>query len=90
MKVIPEVSLVTEFKLEGPVIATRDANTTVIVADGETVVIAGLIDDHDIDAAAKVPLLGDLPILGVFFKSNITSKERTELLIMLTPRIVAY
>ncbi|MFA5858347.1 MAG: AMIN domain-containing protein [Elusimicrobiota bacterium] len=90
MKVRPEVSLVSEFRPEGPVVATREANTTVIVKDGETVVIAGLIDDSDIEAAAKIPMLGDLPVLGAFFKRNQNTKERTELLIMLTPRIVEY
>jgi general secretion pathway protein D len=73
----------------GAVVTTkRQATTSVIVEDGSTVVIAGLIRDDKIGSIAKVPILGDIPLLGWLFKSRSQTKIKTNLLIFITPRIV--
>ena len=60
----------------------------IVVADNETVVIGGLISDDYQDSVQKVPWLGDIPVLGVFFQRRRFREDRNELLIFLTPRIV--
>ena len=75
--------------LAGAVITTkRQATTSVVVEDGSTVVIAGLIRDDKTGGISKVPLLGDIPLLGWLFKSRSQTKIKTNLLIFITPRIV--
>ena len=66
----------------------RSAKTSVVVKDRETVVIGGLIQDSDSDTVSKVPYLGDIPYLGWFFKTKSTERKKTNLLILLTPRIM--
>lgn len=66
----------------------RSAKTTVVVKNTDTVVIGGLIQDKDTVTESKVPLLGDIPGLGWLFKTKSTSRDKTNLLIMLTPRII--
>ncbi len=89
LKINPESSFPTQESTEaGPIIRTRTAQTTVVVRDGDTLVIGGMIDDQDTKGVSKVPLLGDIPILGVFFRSTTTRKTRNELLVFVTPRIV--
>jgi type IV pilus assembly protein PilQ len=84
----PEVSLYVRADAAGPVIGSREAETTVLVNDGDTVVIGGLITDQDIKNATSVPLLGDIPIIGHLFRRDYKSKDRTELLVFITPRIL--
>ena len=75
--------------LDGAAITTkRQASSSVIVEDGSTVVIAGLIRDDTTGGINKVPILGDIPLLGWLFKSRSQSKIKTNLLIFITPRIV--
>ncbi|MGQ0644023.1 MAG: type IV pilus secretin PilQ [Elusimicrobiota bacterium] len=90
LNVKPEVSSVKGVSIPGapPQITTRTAETEVLIRDGETLVIGGLIDDQTIETERKVPLLGDIPVLGVFFRSTGDQKIRKELLIFLTPSIV--
>ena len=71
-----------------PPVDTRKAHTTVIVRDGETIVIGGLISDSFRDSISKVPLLGDIPILGWLFKKKTKTRVRVELLIFVTTRIL--
>jgi general secretion pathway protein D len=71
-----------------PTTLKRTADTTVIVQDQNTVVIGGIIGDDTKAGTYKVPLLGDIPILGYLFKSKTTNRERTNLYIFLTPRII--
>ncbi|MCC6445829.1 MAG: hypothetical protein IT210_20540 [Armatimonadetes bacterium] len=71
-----------------PVVNQREAQTTVSVKDGETVVLGGIIKNGITATVNKVPLLGDIPILGNLFKSRSTTKNKTELLVFLTPRVV--
>lgn len=85
----PEVSTVTGANKEGfPIIASRSAKTTVRVRDGETFVLGGLVSESSVDSVAKVPLLGDLPLLGKLFRSERTSSSETEVVIMVTPVIL--
>lgn len=71
-----------------PIISRREAETTVMVNNGETIVIGGLITDDDRNAVSKVPFLGDLPVLGNLFRNTSDSKTRSELLVFITPTIV--
>ena len=71
-----------------PVLFERNANTTVTVKDNETVVLGGLITSKEDSQEQKIPILGDLPGLGLLFRSQVDSVTRTELLIVLTPRVL--
>ncbi len=74
-------------QLSLPVFASRTSTTKVAVRDGQTIVIGGLIQDEIRDTVSKVPLLGDLPLLGHAFKRTQKEKVKTELLIFLTPHV---
>jgi general secretion pathway protein D len=84
-----EVTNVSSTSLElQPTTAKRTIDTTTIVKDTNTIVIGGLIDDKSSISEFKVPLLGDIPILGWLFKSRSTKREKTNLFVFLTPRVV--
>src|SRR5690606_27722753 len=70
-----------------PSIDTREITTQVLVNDGQTVVLGGILETERRDAEKKVPLLGDIPLLGYLFKSNSKTDNKDELLIFVTPRI---
>ena len=72
-----------------PTVDLREMNTTVKVMDGQMIIIGGLIDKKEIVSEDKVPLLGDIPMLGMAFKSVEKSENKTELVIMLIPRLVS-
>ena len=74
--------------LNATVFNTRDACTVVTVQDGHTIILGGLITTRDETQEQKVPILGDIPWLGGLFKNTTKVKQRTELLIILTPRIL--
>ena len=67
---------------------TRNADTTLSVADGRTIVLGGLIDRTERTSVQKVPLLGDIPILGELFRTTDTNAAETELIFLITPQIV--
>ena len=71
-----------------PGFKTRKVETTVELMDGETLVIAGLLNNSSSKTNNQVPLLGDLPIIGILFKKVEDTKNDTELMIFITPRIV--
>lgn len=71
-----------------PTTLKRELETTIIVEDGNTVVIGGLIDESLSKEVGKVPCLGDIPVLGNAFKSLSSGSDRTNLFIFLTPRVV--
>jgi general secretion pathway protein D len=71
-----------------PVTQKRTVDTTVIVQDNQTVVIGGLIDDSSTRNDTKVPVLGDIPVLGWMFRKRTESNERANLYIFLTPRVI--
>ena len=93
MKVQLEVSNILE-QVNGPAqttayrIGTRQAQTVLRLGDGETQVLAGLIQDSDRLTANRVPGLGRLPMLGRLFSSELTQTEKSEIVLMITPRIV--
>ena len=58
------------------------------IKDGETLVIGGMIQETETKTVSKIPFLGDIPVIGMFFRSTNTAKEKTEMVIMLTPQIV--
>ena len=95
LSLFPEISETTGDKIEVseglqlPVFATRSAQTVVVTPNGKTVIIGGLMQDNKVETVRKVPLLGDIPILGSLFKHKELKDTKTELLIFLTPFIVA-
>jgi len=72
----------------GPTTTKRAAKTSVVVKDGRTVVIGGLMQEKEEESVTKMPLLGDIPVLGWLFKSSTVSKNKKNLLVFLTPHIV--
>jgi len=94
LKVAPEVSALdfaNGLNVSGffiPALSSRKASTQVELRDGQSFAIAGLIDNRLTESASKIPVLGDVPILGNFFKSRAQNKSNTELLVMVTPRLV--
>lgn len=79
------VSIVTSV---GPTTTKRSTKTNVVVKDGQTVVIGGLMQEKEEISNNKVSLLGDIPWLGWLFKYNTTSREKTNLLVFLTPHVI--
>jgi type IV pilus assembly protein PilQ len=72
----------------GREINVKEVKTNVLVENGGTVVIGGIFEQNDSVTQTKVPLLGDVPVLGNLFKTTTKDSSRTELLVFLTPRIV--
>jgi type IV pilus assembly protein PilQ len=72
---------------EYPVVATREAETQVLVKSGQTIVIGGMIRDSKQTTQLKVPFLGSIPLIGMLFRRDTVSTEKTELLIFLTAMI---
>lgn len=69
-------------------IVQRNAKTTVMVDDQQTVVIGGLMRDTKLTSLTKIPLLGDLPVLGFLFRNSVTRTEKSNLLLILTPYVI--
>lgn len=91
LKVRPEVSNPSGTALPNlpPTVNTRNAETTVVLRDGETIAIGGLIKEQTTKAVSGIPILMSIPILGYLFKSTDDRKTRTELIVFLTPKIAA-
>ena len=94
MEIEPEISRLSlqttqiSENFNSPVVTRRRATTTVTVKDGQTVVIGGLISDRFERIDKKIPLLGDIPVLGALFRQFRENSSKTELLIVLTPHVV--
>jgi pilus assembly protein CpaC len=94
LKVAPEASdldYTNAVSINGvavPAISTRRADTTVELGDGESFIIGGLVSRTTTSNADKVPLLGDIPVLGTFFKQNKYQMNEKELVILVTPHLV--
>jgi len=94
LKVTPEVSTLdysNAVTLQGfviPAISTRRAETEVVLRDGETFAIAGLMDNRVTETMDKVPGIGSIPIIGQLFRSRSVAKTNTELVVIITPHIV--
>ncbi len=94
LKIKPEVSAVTRNVTTSnnntiPVVETSEAETTVLVKDGVTIVIGGLIKDEKINTDSRIPVLGSIPLIGGAFRNKDHLTRKTELVIFLTPRIVS-
>jgi len=92
LEISPETSSIVEFigqYNERPVTSTRVARTQVLVRSGETVVIGGLIREVSRRIETKVPVLGDIPLLGYLFRHRSVQKDKVDLLVFITPRIVS-
>jgi pilus assembly protein CpaC len=96
LRVAPEVSDVgkgSSFQVGGtsyliPNINTNRVQTTVQLQDGQSLAIAGLIKNNVTESVSRIPLLGDLPIFGALFRSSEFKNDRTELMFLITPRLV--
>jgi pilus assembly protein CpaC len=94
LKVLPEVSSLdfsNPLVFGGftiPSLLTRRAETEVEMQNGQYLAIAGLVDNRLANNATKVPVLGDIPILGQFFRSKDARQNRTELLVLVSPKLV--
>jgi len=88
--VASEVSSVIQFigTPPAPRIATRKANTVVQVKSGESIVIAGMISAEERETVIKVPLLGDIPIIGALFRKTKTDRKETEVIFVITPTLL--
>ncbi len=71
-----------------PEISRRNARTVVRLEPGQAVILGGLISERTVERESKVPLVGDIPILGALFRSKLTSKEQTNVLFFIRPRIL--
>ena len=94
MIVSPEISSLTDQTVtiangvSVPVIAKRSADTVVVTPDGHPVIIGGMMQNNKTSAESKIPILGDIPLIGNLFKRQVRNNSKTELLIFLTPHIV--
>jgi pilus assembly protein CpaC len=91
LKLSPEVSEIDESYISSsgvPGFKTRKVDTTVELADGETLVIAGLLSHTTSNSDSKIPLIGDIPGIGFLFSSLSRTKKDTELVIFITPKII--
>lgn len=94
MKIRPEVSsaaekLTTAKGEQIPIVSTSEAETSVMIKDGVTIVIGGLKKDEKSKTVKKIPLLGDIPVLGNLFKNISDEVRTTELVILLTPHVLS-
>lgn len=88
----PEISSFIQFdsygNVQAPVFSNREAQTQVLVQDGETIVIGGLIKEETVDYVKKVPILGDIPLLKYFFSKTNKTVDTTDLIIFITVRLL--
>ena len=89
----PEISSLLGFdeltpEVVAPRFATRQAETQVLVRDGDTIAIGGLISEIEVDSVRKVPLLGDIPGLGFLFSQKTKTKDKTDLIFFVTVRVI--
>jgi general secretion pathway protein D len=73
---------------EWPVISSREMSASVAVRSGETIILGGLIENSDSQTRSKIPILGDIPILGIPFRYSKTDRPRTEIIVFITPRVL--
>ncbi|WP_108813229.1 type II secretion system secretin GspD [Loktanella sp. Alg231-35] len=85
---VSSVSNTTTSGIDSPTIAQRKIETSVIVSDGQTIALGGLIQESNNRTNAQVPGAGDVPILGTLFRSRSDTAAKTELLILITPRVI--
>ena len=93
MKIRPEVSSASRFYTTGgrnvPIVETSEAETSVLVKDGVSIIMGGLMKNQNNKSVSKLPILGDIPLLGLLFRRTEDSVTKTELVIFLTPHIIS-
>lgn len=72
----------------GPITSTRSQKTTVVAKNEETIVLGGIMQDRELETVSKIPVLGDIPLLGQLFRSTSKTKTKVNLLVFLTPHII--
>jgi len=90
-KIEPEVSSIIGWvgpNADIPWVKTRQATTNVRVKDGETIIIAGLLNEEKTSQITKLPILGHIPILGKLFQHTVLNKKKTDLIVEITPKII--
>jgi type IV pilus assembly protein PilQ len=87
-EVHPEYSEIIGFNSSFPIIANRKVDAVLRVRDGETIVLGGLFQDTSSETISKLPFLGDIPILGQFFRNKATARQRDEVVFLITPHIL--
>ncbi|WP_319774256.1 type II secretion system secretin GspD [Breoghania sp.] len=85
---VSDVVPTTTSGIDSPTIRQRKVNTTVVVKDGDSLALGGLIQQRDSVTKSQVPVLGDVPVVGNLFRHKQDTKTRTELLILITPHVV--
>lgn len=85
---VSETSENSTSSLNSPIILNRSFDTSVIAHSGQTLVLGGLIRENNSSQTSKLPLLGDIPLIGRLFSNDSKSTTRTELLVLITPRII--
>ncbi|MFH1655643.1 MAG: secretin and TonB N-terminal domain-containing protein [Candidatus Omnitrophota bacterium] len=90
MHIHPEVSSVTSLLDSGPRIDTREADTVVTIKDEQTLAIGGLIKEQSTITNRKIPILGDIPLIGLLFRSKAVDIVKKELVVFITPHIIEY
>ncbi|SFI65346.1 type II secretion system secretin GspD [Jannaschia pohangensis] len=85
---VSSVSSTTTSGIDSPTISTRRVETTVVVGDGQTIALGGLIQESGNRTNSKVPGLGDAPVVGALFRNRSDRVQKTELLILITPRVI--
>ncbi|GIV02488.1 MAG: hypothetical protein KatS3mg015_1318 [Fimbriimonadales bacterium] len=92
LSLYPQVSVVTGFlEVNGasyPQISTREAQTSIRVKSGETIVLGGMLKDEEVATIEKVPILSDIPVIGELFKRRKKTKSSSQVIITITPRII--
>jgi len=87
--VILDVEINQDVLISPTVVGTKQIQTQVLASNGETIVIGGIFQEEDTSSETRVPILGQIPILGNLFKKKTKRENRTELLIFLTPKIIS-
>lgn len=72
----------------GPITSTRSQKTSVVAKNEETLVLGGIMQDREIEQVSKVPLLGDVPLIGALFRNTTKTKTKVNLLVFLTPHVI--
>jgi type IV pilus assembly protein PilQ len=88
-EIAPEVSNSDGANKDGyPNVSTRAINTTVRLKDGETIILGGLVKNQETETREKIPFFGDLPLIGVLFRTNVKARTKSNLVVYITPHII--
>jgi general secretion pathway protein D len=88
VKQISTASTPTALKDKTQPLATRSIKTMINISDGDTAILGGLIKEQDVETVSKVPLLGDIPIIGWLFKAKDTQKDKVNMVVFISPKII--